>query len=150
MTLHLMLLAGLLLTVLVSPGRASANDVGIVKVSKGTAAVERGGQRLAAAVGTRVREDDILVTGADGALGITFKDNSLLSIGPESRLAINRFVFDPTTHKGAFETSLTKGTLAGVSGKIAKQSPDAMKVKTPPALLGVRGTEFAIRTGDPQ
>ena len=150
MTLQLILLAGLLLTALFAPGRAWANDVGVVKVSKGTAAVERAGQQLAAAVGTRVREGDILVTGADGTLGVTFRDNSLISVGPESRLAIDRFVFDPTTHKGAFETSLSKGTLAGVSGKIAKQSPDAMKVKTPAALLGVRGTEFVIRTGDPQ
>jgi len=39
-----------------------------------------------------------LVTGPDGALGITFKDNSLLSIGPESRLSVDRFVFDATTH----------------------------------------------------
>ena len=91
-----------------------------------------------------------MVTGADGSVGITFSDNTLLSIGPDSRLSIDRFAFDPTTHKGAFEASLGKGTLAGVSGKIAKQSPDAMKVKTPAALLGVRGTEFVIRTGDPQ
>ena len=145
-----LIVAGFLLTLVVFPGGAWANDVGVVKVSRGAVSVERAGQRLAAAVGARVREGDVVVTGADGAIGITFRDNSLLSIGPESRLAIDRFVFDPTTHKGAFETSLTKGTLAGVSGKIAKQSPDAMKVKTPPALLRVRGTEFVIRTGDPQ
>ena len=150
MTLRWLLLTGILLTAVAAPSTASANDVGVVKVSKGTTAVERGAQRLPAAVGTRVLEGDIVVTGPDGALGITFKDNSLLSIGPESRLAVDRFVFDTTTHKGSFETSLTKGTLAGVSGKIAKQSPDAMKVKTPPALLGVRGTEFVIRTGDPK
>jgi hypothetical protein len=148
MTLRRLLLTAILLTAVAAPGTASANDVGMVKVSRGTTALERGAQRLPASVGTKLREGDIVVTGPDGALGITFKDNSLLSIGPESRLAIDRFVFDATTHKGSFETSLTKGTLAGVSGKIAKQSPDAMKVKTPPALLGVRGTEFVIRTGD--
>jgi hypothetical protein len=125
-----------------------ASDAGVVKVSRGAAAVERSGQRLPAAVGTKVREGDVVVTGADGSVGITFGDNSLLSIGPDSRLVIDRFAFDSRTHKGAFETSLDRGTLAGVSGKIAKQSPEAMKVRTPAALLGVRGTEFVIRTGE--
>ena len=145
------LLAGILFTTLVLVASAAfANDVGVVKVSKGAAFIQRGGQRLPAPVGAKVREGDVVVTGADGSAGVTFSDNSLLSIGPDSRLSIDRFAFDPTTHKGAFETSLGKGTLSGVSGKIAKQSPDAMKVKTPAALLGVRGTEFVIRTGDPQ
>ena len=90
------------------------------------------------------------MTGADGSVGITFIDNSLLSAGPNSVLAIDRFAFDSTTHQGAFEASLKKGTLAVVSGKIAKQSPDAMKVQTPAAILGVRGTEFVVRTGDPK
>ena len=145
------LLAGILFTTLaLLSSSAFANDVGVVKISKGTAAIERAGQRLPAPVGAKVREGDVVVTGADGSVGITFSDNTLLSIGPDSRLSIDRFAFDPTTHKGAFEASLGKGTLAGVSGKIAKQSPDAMRVKTPAALLGVRGTEFVIRTGDPQ
>jgi hypothetical protein len=63
-------------------------------------------------------------------------------------LVIDRFVFDSTTHQGGFESSLQKGTLAVVSGKLAKASPEAMKVKTPAAVLGVRGTEFLVRTGD--
>ena len=82
--------------------------------------------------------------------GITFLDNSLLSAGPNSVLAIDRFAFDSTTHQGAFESSLKQGTLAVVSGKLAKQSPEAMKVKTPAAVLGVRGTEFLVRTGAPK
>lgn len=139
----------ILLAVVCGPALAVADDVGMVKVSKGAASIERAGQRLPAPAGTRVREGDVVVTGADGSVGVTFTDNTLLSIGPDSRLAIDRFAFDPTTHKGAFETSLQRGTLAGVSGKIAKQSPDAMKIRTPAALLGVRGTEFVLRTEEP-
>ncbi|MBM4442298.1 MAG: FecR domain-containing protein [Candidatus Rokubacteria bacterium] len=131
------------------PALAVASDVGVVKISKGAAAIERGGRPQPAPPGTKVREGDVVVTGKDGAVGVTFSDNSLLSIGPDSRLAIDRFAFDPRTHRGAFESSLERGTLAGVSGKIAKQSPDAMKVRTPAALLGVRGTEFLLRTGAP-
>ena len=61
---------------------------------------------------------------------------------------IERFVFDSTTHKGEFDTALKKGTLAVVSGKIVKQSPEAMRVKTPAAIMGVRGTEFVVKVDE--
>lgn len=125
-----------------------AQEAGHVKVAKGAVAIERAGQTAPAAVGAPVQTGDVVVTGPDGSVGITFLDNSLLSAGPNSVLGIDRFVFDSTTHQGAFESSLRKGTLAVVSGKLAKQSPEAMKVKTPAAVLGVRGTEFLVRTGD--
>lgn len=127
---------------------ALASDVGQIKVSKGAVHIERGGQKVPGQVGTRVRQSDVVVTGADGSAGIAFMDDSLLSVGPNSVLAIDRFEFDSTTHRGAFDSSLRKGTLAAVSGKLAKQTPDAMKVKTPAALLGVRGTEFVVRTSE--
>src|SRR5207244_9762466 len=103
----------------------------------GTAHIERHGAKIPAQAGTHVREADVIVTGADGSVGITFADDTLLSVGPNSVLAIDRFAFDPTSHKGRFDTSLKSGTLAAVSGKLAKQSPDAMKVKTPGTVLGV-------------
>ena len=124
---------------------ALANDVGQIKTVKGAVHIERAVQKLSAAVGAKVRQADTVVTGADGSVGITFVDNSLLSAGPNSTLAIERYVFDSTTHAGAFDTRLSRGTLSVVSGKIAKQSPDAMTVKTPAAILGVRGTEFVVR-----
>jgi len=123
-----------------------AGDVGQIKVSKGTVLIERGGQKLPGPVGTRVQQSDMIITGADGSAGIAFMDDSLLSVGPNSMLAIDRFEFDSTTHRGAFDSALKRGTLAAVSGKISKESPGAMKVRTPAAVLGVRGTEFVIRT----
>lgn len=133
-----------------APASAVAQEAGHVKVAKGSVQIERAGQKVPAVVGAVVQAGDVVVTGADGSVGITFLDNSLLSAGPNSVLAIDRFAFDSTTHQGSFESSLKKGTLAVVSGKLAKQSPDAMKVKTPAAVLGVRGTEFLVRTGDPK
>jgi hypothetical protein len=127
------------------------NRIGLdVKVAKGSVQIERAGQKVRAQVGAAVQAGDVVTTGGDGSVGITFLDNSLLSAGPDSVLAIDRFAFDSTTHQGSFESSLKKGTLAVISGKLAKQSPDAMKVKTPAAVLGVRGTEFLVRTGDPK
>lgn len=127
---------------------AVAADVGEIKTVSGSAQLERGGQRLPVSAGMPVQQSDKLMTGADGSIGVTFTDNSLLSIGPNSALAIDRYVFDSTTHAGQFETSLSKGTLAVISGKIVKQSPDAMRVRTPSSIMGVRGTEFAVRVSD--
>ena len=124
---------------------ALANDVGQIKTSKGAVHIERDGQKLPATVSTKVRQSDTVVTGADGSVGITFVDNSLLSAGPNSTLEIRRYTFDPTTHAGAFDTRLARGTLSVVSGKIARQTPGAMTVRTPAAILGVRSTEFVVR-----
>src|SRR5512134_2941462 len=90
---------------------ALANDVGQIKSAKGAVHIERAGQKLPATVGAKVRQSDTVVTGTDGSIGITFIDNSLLSAGPNSTLAIERYVFDSTTHAGAFDTRLSRGTL---------------------------------------
>ena len=127
---------------------ALAADAGEIKVARGAAHIERGSERLPAKVGMPVQEADRVVTGTDGTVGITFADNSLLSIGPSSTFAIDRYVFDSTTHAGKFDSTLSKGTLAVVSGKMVKQSPDAMHVRTPSAIMGVRGTDFVVRVSD--
>ena len=146
----IVIVATIALVLSLAPGPVLAADVGQIKVSKGAVHIERAGKKLPAPVGAGVRQADVVVTGPDGSVGITFLDASLLSAGPNTALAIDRFVFDPTTQQGAFETSLRRGTLSAVSGKIAKQSPDAMKVRTPVAILGARGTEFVVRTSEPQ
>ena len=124
---------------------ASANDVGQIKMVRGTVHVERDGQRLAAKPGMGVRQADTLVTGADGAVGVTFLDNSRVSTGPGSVLEIERYSFDSTTHAGEFDASLKQGSIAVVSGKMVKQTPGSMRVRTPYSVMGVRGTEFAVR-----
>ena len=73
---------------------------------------------------------------------------SLLSAGANSRLSFDQYLHDPSTNQGRFRVSLDRGTLAVISGRIAKQSPDAMTVRTPSAILGVRGTEFLVKVGD--
>ena len=91
----------------------------------------RGGKPMAAQVGMPLAAADVLKTGADGSVGVTMRDNSRLSAGPNSVLSLDRFEFDPTTHEGRFDSGLQRGTLAVVSGRIARQSPQAMTVRTP-------------------
>ncbi|MBV8281617.1 MAG: FecR domain-containing protein, partial [Candidatus Eremiobacteraeota bacterium] len=123
----------------------AADPIGQIKTAAGTVAIERAGARQPAAAGDRVLQSDVVTTGADGTVGITFLDNSMMSLGPSSSLALDQFRFDSTTHDGVFESSLKRGTLAVKSGYIVQQTPEAMRVRTPAAILGVRGTEFVVR-----
>jgi len=124
---------------------AYAQDVGQIKNAKGAVHVEREGKRIPAAAGMPVRSSDTLVTGADGAVGVTFLDNTMVSAGPSTVFSIESYRFDSTTHDGQFDASLKKGSLAVVSGKMVKQTPGSMRVRTPSSVMGVRGTEFLVR-----
>lgn len=130
-----------------APAALAATPIGQIKTATGAVSVERAGQASPLAVGDRLYETDTVVTAA-GTVGITFADNSMMSLGPNTRLSLDQFAFDPTTHNGRFNASLAKGTLTVKSGQIVKQTPEAMRIKTPAALLGVRGTEFAVRADD--
>ena len=128
---------------------ALAADVGLIKVSKGSVQIQRGAAKVPATVGAGIQASDVILTGADGAAGITFTDNSLVSVGPNSVFAIDKYSFDSTTHQGEFEGNLKQGRLAAISGKMVKQSPESMKIRTPSAIMGVRGTEFVVQV-DPK
>jgi hypothetical protein len=125
-----------------------AAEIGRIKIAKGNVTIERDGNVVPASVGARVQTSDKIRTGADGSVGITMDDDALLSAGPNSVLSLDRYAFDPTTNQGRFDAALNKGTLTVISGRIAKQSPDAMTVRTPAILLGVRGTTFAVSAND--
>ena len=127
---------------------AHAADIGQVKIAKGQVTIERQGKAMPAAVGARLQVADVVRTGADGSVGITMDDDSLLSAGPNSALSLDNYAFDTTTNQGRLDTSLNTGTLSVISGRIAKQTPDAMTVRTPNAILGVRGTEFVVSAND--
>ena len=126
----------------------SANEVGHIKVAKGTATVQRGSEKIVAVPGMKVYAADILTTGPDGAVGVTFLDNSLISTGPNSVFVIDQYTFDSTTHVGKFDGSLKKGTLAAISGKMVKQVPESMRIHTPSSIMGVRGTEFLVKVDE--
>jgi len=126
---------------------AVAPAAGTIKTSRGIAQIERQGAKLPADVGSAVQVNDRIITGADGAVGITLRDNTMLSAGPNSTLDLNKFAFNTTTHAGELNASVKRGTLAVVSGKIAKTSPENVNFSTPTISLGVRGTEFVVDAG---
>ena len=128
----------------VGPGRADP-PVGVVKVVKGEALVQRAGQSLPARDGMRLAEGDLLRTGPDGRLGVLLRDDTRLSLGPDSEIRIDRFAFAPAQGNLALVLRMLRGAATYVSGKIAKLSPEAVRVETPVGIVGIRGTQFAAR-----
>ena len=139
-------LAAILLIAIPSTARAADNPpIAQVKKVTGQVVIQRSGQRLPAKIGDPLFEKDIIETGPDGGIGITFVDNTVFSTGPNSQLALDEFQFDSNNFRGSMLADMRQGTLAVVSGDITRSSPGAMKIKTPTAQLGVRGTTFAIQ-----
>ena len=121
-------------------------SVGRVKVSTGTAFVtHQNGQRIPAQVGQLLVESDALTTGADGRMGVTLSDETRISLGPNTEARLDRFVYAPAEGNLAFVLRVVRGLAVYVSGRIAKLSPDAVRIETPVAIVGVRGTHIAIR-----
>ena len=132
---------------LILGGTAFAQSPAIaqIKTVSGQVFIQRTGNRVAAKVGDPLFEKDTIETGADGSIGVTFVDNTVMSTGPNSEVALDQYRFDSNNFNGSMLTDLNKGTISMISGDIAKSSPEAMKVKTPSAILGVRGTHFAVQ-----
>jgi hypothetical protein len=119
--------------------------VGSIRTLKGTALVERQNQKLAAKIGDKIFIGDTLKTDSEGSLGIIFKDNSLLSLGPNTILTVKEFLFSPAEGKLSLVARLLKGTMASLSGIIAKLSPESVRLETPVGNVGIRGTKFAVK-----
>lgn len=136
--------AGVVAVSILASSPLRAEQAGMVKVSKGVVSIEREGRKLAATVGTPVQVADRVRTGEDGSVGITLRDNTLLSAGPNSLIVIDRFAYDSVTQDGKVSVGIGKGTLAVASGRIAKRTPESVDFHTPTSILGVRGTEFVI------
>jgi hypothetical protein len=128
-------------------GTAFAEDaarIGTIKTLRGDARIVGPAGSEAAAVGGAVHQNDTLETGADGAVGVTFIDNTTLSLGTNSRITMTKVVFNPDHGDFAFAGNIAKGTFMFVSGTIAKLAPQAVQITTPVSTIGVRGTRFLV------
>ena len=89
-------------------------------------------------VGDSVYLGDVVQTGADGKISITFTDDTAFNLSSNARMTLNDFVYDPNGKSNATLFNLTKGTFTFVAGKVAKTGD--MKITTPVATMGIRGT----------
>jgi len=127
---------------------AQPASMGTVKTATGQVEVWRGSERLTAEAGLSLQVQDVVKTGTNSTAGLTLRDNTVLSVGANSVLHLDKFKFDPQSQQGEIQTTLKRGSLASISGTIAKVSPESVAFKTPSMTLGVRGTEFILETVD--
>ena len=123
--------------------------IGFVKTVAGDATVTDGGKAVKAVPGTPIRLNSVLKTGAKGTMGVTFKDNQVMSFGPDTELTVDEYLYAPAKGDLKFAASMSKGTLNVVSGVIAKLKPESVSLKTPTGQIGVRGTNYVVRV-EPQ
>ena len=116
-----------------------------IKLASGQVFVIRGSNSVPAMVGQEVFESDSLRTGSDGRLGVTLKDDTRVSLGPSSEVRLNSFLFTPAEGRLGLVLNFVRGMAVYVSGKIAKLAPDSIRLETPGAIVGVRGTTVAIQ-----
>jgi hypothetical protein len=119
-----------------------------VKTFTGTATITRKEKVIPASRDEKIYIGDTLKTGAEGSIGITFRDNTILSLGPNSVVVIQEFLFAPAQGKLSIVTRLMKGTAAYLSGVIAKLSPQSVRFETPVATVGFRGTKILVKIED--
>lgn len=117
---------------------------GRVKTASGAAFIVRQQQPIAATVGTVLFESDLLSTGDDGRLGVTLRDDTRISIGPRTEVRVDRIAYRPAEGQLALVLAILRGAMAYVSGQIARLSADSVRVETPDAIIGIRGTRLAI------
>lgn len=129
------------------PAQADSGTIGHVKTLAGTATVTPAGAAAAQplSLAMPIHEQDRIETGPDGQIGITFRDDTRITLGPSSRLDLARFVFRPAEKRYGFVLRLGYGTLQYLSGLTAALAPDAMSIETPGSTIAVRGTRLLIR-----
>jgi hypothetical protein len=118
---------------------------GRIKVVSGSAFVIRHSAAIPAEPGQTLFETDGLKTGADGRIGVTLKDDTRVSLGPSSELRLQRFTYEPGRGSFGMVLQFVQGVAAYVSGRMAKLAPQSIRLETPAAIVGVRGTSLAIR-----
>jgi hypothetical protein len=125
---------------------ARSQDVGtaaaVNTLSQGT---PPGGGVQVLRIGARVLHNERIQTSASGTVQLLFVDKTTLSVGPNSTLVIDNFVYDPATGTGQMVTTLTKGALRFVGGQLSHQG--AATVNTPVATIGIRGGTATIAHG---
>jgi hypothetical protein len=129
---------------------AGIEPIGYVKTVTGDAWVITAGQRVKAQPGAAVLLGSQLKTAPAASLGVTFKDNTVMSFGPDTELTVDEYLYAPAQGQLKLGAKLGKGSLNYVSGVIAKLKPEAVAVTTPAGIIGVRGTQFLVLVEESQ
>jgi hypothetical protein len=133
------------LSVAGSAALAQDTVIGYIKTVQGDATVSVAGKATKAQPGSPMQIGNVLKTGKQGSMGVIFKDNTIMSLGPDTEITVDEYLFAPSAGDLKLGASMTRGSLNYVSGLIAKLKPEAITLKTPTGTIGVRGTHFLAK-----
>ncbi|REF85968.1 FecR family protein [Methylovirgula ligni] len=140
------MLALALAALAMSPGQAAAQAVGnvgaVTPLSLGTPPGEKTRHMV---IGARVIANELIQTSGEGMLNVVFLDRTTLSIGRNSTLVIDKYVYDPATGKGVMTATMAQGVMRFIGGQISHTT--GVKVLTPVATIGVRGGMMTVSVG---
>lgn len=122
-----------------------ADHVGIIKTLSGDVVIVRNGTTIKAEGNMKLLKGDQISTGANGKAGLIFEDDTVISIGANSRIVIDDFMFQPSEKKLSFIARIIQGTASYLSGQIAKLAPNLVRLVTPHATVGMRGTHVLVK-----
>ena len=123
---------------------ADTTFIGTVKTVQGKVTIQENTIEFDAKLNDKIYEGYVIETEKNGNIGLVFIDGTQLSIGPSSQVIINRYLFSPKEKIYAFDVMLNNGSAIYTSGKLGTLSPESIKVQTPEATIGVRGTKFLV------
>ena len=123
---------------------APAPAVAFITTVSGEVFVVSSQTTLQALPNMKIGQGDTIKTGVAGGVGLIFDDDTVASLGPDSEIVVESFLFNPVDNELSFVTKLIKGTFCFITGQIAKLAPKAVVFETPDATLCVRGTKFLV------
>lgn len=126
----------------------SQEAAGTIASASGSVSVTQGGRVQPAQPGMKLLAGDRIATGPGGHTEIKLRDDTLLAMGPDCRMRISRFRFDPKTSAGSMLLTVIKGALRVTTGLIGQRSPDAVRIRTMMGTIGIRGTQFIVEAGE--
>lgn len=129
------------------PVSAAGPHVALIKSVSGSVTITRDGSARKATVGAHLHVADRVVAAPGATAAIVFKDGTMLTLGAGTDIVVRDYVFEPKANRYAFSLYMGKGSAVYESGKIGKLAPESVKVETPNATVGVRGTRFLIEAG---
>ncbi|MDD3344370.1 MAG: FecR domain-containing protein [Sulfurospirillaceae bacterium] len=123
----------------------AASSIGYVKTLQGNVTITHKDKTIVPLKqGDKVFEKDLIKTADRSTVGITFEDNTRISIGSNAEFFVDAYLFEPANKNVAFKSNLFKGSMGCVTGLISKIKPDAMEIKAKTATIGIRGTSFVV------
>ena len=122
-------------------GKANTDFIGVIGAAVGEI-TNQNNEKLSN--GSKIFFGDTIISNQNSNAQILFLDQTILTLGEDTELTIDEFIYDPNSHDGSFVSNVKSGTVKFITGQISKKNPENLEVKFPSGTLGARGTEFVV------